>query len=1685
MKRILLCLFISCGFIVKAQVYNNEWIDFSKTYYKCKVGKTGVYRIAQSTLTGAGLGSAQAQDLQLWRNGVQIPIYTTIASGNLSASDYIEFWGEMNDGKPDKALYKDPDYQLNDKWNLLSDTAIYFLTVNPGGNNLRLSVMPNNVSANSLLPEPYFMYTLGKYFQDRIQDGYAVNVDNQYLRSSAYDKGEGWASNAFIGTHSLNFTDLQVYNNGPSASFNIGVSGDAISTRTYTVKINNDSITGGPLDFFNYAKSTGVFPSSILSSNTAQVDVIDAGARMIIHKYEITYPRIFNFSNKSNFEFQLPANGNNSYLEISNFAFGTAAPVLYDLTNGQRYIADITAAPLVRIVLQPSATERKLVLVSEEASNINFIGGFTQRVFTNYSVAANQANYLIISNALLLNGPNGTNPLEDYRAYRASAQGGAFNAKVYFIDELTDQFAFGIKKHPLGVRNFIRFARHKFGVNPSYVFLIGKGGTYTMQRFLESDPNSEKLNLVPTWGWPASDILLSAEPGSSIPETPIGRLSVIYPQEITAYLNKIKESEQAQVTLSPNFGDRGWMKNVIHLNGGGAPALNAIITSSFEDYKKIISDTLYGANVLTFTKQSVSAVETLGTSFKKSFEEGVSLVTYFGHSSSGTLSYSLDEPQAYNNQGKYPSFIALGCSAGEIFDINGTRFTKLESISEKYVLAPERGVINFLASSHFGIVHYLKIWNERMYKNISNIAYGKSIGEAVKLTAIDVFNYTGQDDFYSRANVEELILHGDPAVKINPHAKADYLVTDQLVRISPDFISIAEHSFKVNAQFFNIGKAENKKIVIEIKRQFPDGSIKTAYRDTINGIRYSYTINVDIPIDIEKDKGANKLIVTIDADNNVDEFYESNNSITKEFLIYEDEARPIYPYNFGIANQPNIKLVFSTANPLSQTKQYKVEVDTTELFNSSTKISKIVNSIGGIVEVDPGFNLINKTVYYWRVAIVPANGEYKWNSSSFVYLQNHDPGFNQSHLYQHFKSTMHAIYLDSTSRVWKHPPLEFNTELMARIGTFPYATEQLQNVAINGSGDIRSTCWFSSLVFNVFDASTNQPWVNQTITNANWPVNVGEGLYGSAANNCNPGRQNNFEFRYFDTADRRKMMDFMRDIVPDGAYVMVRNMTLEDYWGRPQAYASDWAADTSIHGSGKSLYHYLKNAGFAEIDSFNRVRQWAFIYKKNDPSFTPQSVMTAGERDFTSLSVSLTGLQTNGIITSPVFGPSNKWKQLLWNGASMETPTGDNPRVDIIGIKKDNSTSVLFNNIGLNQKSFDISSIDAKQFPNLQLRMYNSDSTQYTPYQLDYWRLTGEPAPEGAVAPNLFFKMADTLEAGQPIDFKLAFRNVTPFSFDSLKVKIVVTDQNNVQHILPVARHRPLAGNDTIHIRHFIDTRQFSGLNNIFIEVNPDNDQPEQYHFNNFVYSKFFVRNDSLNPLLDVTFDNVHILNNDLVSARPDIMIKLKDESKWLLLSDTSLVTVKVRYPNGAVRDFSFTSDTLRFTSAQSSSDNTATINFKPFFTDDGTYELIVSGKDGSNNDAGTIEYKVAFQVINKAMISNMLNYPNPFTTSTAFVFTITGSEVPQNIKIQILTITGKVVREITKDELGLLHIGRNITEYKWNGTDQYGQKLANGVYLYRIVTNLNGKSLDRYTSEKDDTDKYFNKGYGKMYLMR
>src|SRR6187431_847259 len=123
MKRILLIVLIAVpGLSATAQTfpYNNEWIDYGKTYYKFYLAESGLYRISQTVLASKGIGNIPAEQFQLWRNGREVPIYTSVPSGPLSGSDFIEFWGDRNDGLPDSTLYRDPSFILSNKRNLQS-----------------------------------------------------------------------------------------------------------------------------------------------------------------------------------------------------------------------------------------------------------------------------------------------------------------------------------------------------------------------------------------------------------------------------------------------------------------------------------------------------------------------------------------------------------------------------------------------------------------------------------------------------------------------------------------------------------------------------------------------------------------------------------------------------------------------------------------------------------------------------------------------------------------------------------------------------------------------------------------------------------------------------------------------------------------------------------------------------------------------------------------------------------------------------------------------------------------------------------------------------------------------------------------------------------------------------------------------------------------------------------------------------------------------------------------------------------------------------------------------------------------------------------------------------------------------------------------------------------------------------
>ncbi len=122
-------------------------------------------------------------------------------------------------------------------------------------------------------------------------------------------------------------------------------------------------------------------------------------------------------------------------------------------------------------------------------------------------------------------------------------------------------------------------------------------------------------------------------------------------------------------------------------------------------------------------------------------------------------------------------------------------------------------------------------------------------------------------------------------------------------------------------------------------------------------------------------------------------------------------------------------------------------------------------------------------------------------------------------------------------------------------------------------------------------------------------------------------------------------------------------------------------------------------------------------------------------------------------------------------------------------------------------------------------------------------------------------------------------------------------------------------------------------------------------------------------------------------------------------------------------------------------------------------------------------DYQVSFLVIRESSITNFYPYPNPFTSKCRFVFTLTGDQLPDQLLIRIMTISGKIVREITLAELGPIHIGNNISEFAWNGTDQFGDALGNGVYLYRVIARSKGEDIKHRETTADHT---VHKGWGK-----
>ncbi len=1619
-------------------LYGNEWINYDQSHRKAYITADGMYRIPYQTLAGSGVpvSSISAANLQVFANGEELPLYT---SGNnlTNGSGYIEFYAEKNKGDMDKHMYASPDNDLfNPYYSMFTDSAAIFLTWNNSTNNRRFGNTNNDLNGLPA-PEAAFLHEVVKL--DNSQK-YNKGIENGEQYESTFSPGEGFG-NSFTTDKTYNLTLDHIASGVSGARLEMNFAAADDVQHNVSLSVNGSNISVDEPSFSNYRliNIDQSVPTSLLSGTTdvRVLGQVGSADRYSIAFVKIKYPRSFNFDGQNTFKFNMPASGSRQYLEISNFDYGSQPPILYDLTNDLRIVTNVSNN-IVRIALPASNTDRELVLVAQGVSAS--LDGMIPVNFTNYFDT--QGDFVILAHDKFIQGENYAQQYADYRATTG------YEPVLIDIDELYDQFAYGVSKHSMSIRNFAGFSLEKWTTKPKYLFIIGKSRPfYSIRHNWNAQPA-----YTPTFGHDPADNLLTATPTSAVPRIATGRIPVTGPDEVRIYLKKVQAFENNQ-NLPQTIEDKAWMKRVIHL-GGGDVSIQTTIKNNLEDYEETIEGDFYGADVSSFFKNSSDPIQISTSDLLDSLiDDGTSMITFYGHSSPNSFDFNLDSPENYENVNRYPLILSLGCYSGQIHQ-------KAKNLGERFVFVEDKGAIAFMATVGLSGLPALDVFAERFYQKLAVDNYGQGIGDIVRAVIQQLENQgVGVSN---RIVYHQMTLNGDPSIRLNTAPAPDFIVKRPSIAFSPANPD-ANDDFELTFTVTNIGRSTPDQFRLLIERILPTGVEVTVVDEMVDSPafeqEYSYTVEPE-----NGSVGLNQFRITVDAGESITELpapaAEDNNTELADLFIFSEDIEPVYPYDFSILGAQNdLILKASTANPFAAEHTYQLEIDTTELFNSPLLKSTEVVQPGGLIEWTPNITLMDETVYYWRVRVDPNEvpEALGWRGRSFVYLNGENPGWNQSHYFQFLKDRFNNL---------KYPNRHFefiddNIEVEVNNAHVGVLNTNEIDFSVNGSRiyDVE-ICEKNEqgMYIVLFDENLN------IIENVRQNSSTNLGLYSSFI--CKP-TSSAFLYPTDTSPGRQNLQNFLTGIVtslPDVKYMMV--YSLNDYM------PEDWTPGLSGAFAARGFTQIPTTegapyAGMVDLETGMTISEYA----ANNEAGVVDALFT------------IEGSWTEGTLASTIVGPAASWGSMHWD-TSEEEPN-DEVAVNVYGITPDDERVALFTSITQRDFIFEGgNNIDATAYPRLQLEFDIADPVNATAPQLEFWRVIHDELPDVALRPDLTFTFeSDTIRRGENLRMKIAAENISQSDMDSLLMSYsIVSNSNNV--ISMTDRLRPLAAGDTLVAFLDVETKTLNGVNQLIVEANPNEDQPEAMHVNNIAIRSFFVDGDKLNPILDVTFDGQHIIDGDIVSSNPDIVISLRDENEYLELADTSLFKILMKYPGeSGLRQISFDSDLITFYPAERGGENKAIIEFTPNLEADGVYQLFVQAEDVSGNQSGDLDYKVSFEIVRRTGITNVLNYPNPFTTSTRFVFTLTGAQVPDYMKIQIMTVTGKVVREITMEELGDLHIGNNITEFAWDGTDEFGDKLANGVYLYRVVTkDSDGQEYERFNN---NTNQFFQNGLGKMYLMR
>ncbi|MNK09010.1 hypothetical protein D3C87_269570 [compost metagenome] len=1727
MKKLYLILLIFLPVLAWSQPFGNEWIDYSQKFYSFKVVQNGLYKIDYATLTNSGIpiSGLNPASFQIFGKDREIPLYMVDNGDNsFDSGDYFLFYGYRNDGWLDSVMYPNPSTMANPGYSLINDTITYFFSWKNSGSGLRFQLQ-NDQNYSNYSPSSF----VRSEFRSQYSTTYCEGLVEGDASGSIYSRGEGY------GAPELSSSSTNVSAGIPIPTPNVYTGPGGVPVRLETRVSSNSS--GKDLTFpnqtpINHHTRLTFGPSNLLlidttyhnyyqlkTFNTFPVNSLNNGVTNIIHEIimdlnvtvdrqiftyaMLSYPRLPNSNNQAFDRFFVQNGAVKSRIDLSDFT--GAKPLVLTFGAVPRFEIPTLTAGLLQFIVpnNTNSNETEVLVVDSDftlpvtsLSPVNGTGNFT-----NFGAMNIDSALLFVYHASLASSK------DSYVAYRSSPAGGGHHIIQANIEELYLQFGGGILKHPVSIRRFAHFIHHNSTQKPEGLFLIGKGLSISETR--GSSSNFSQC-LIPPMGYPPSDNALTANiisNGTWEPLLPTGRLSMTTNTEVENYLNKMEQYEDAQNNVGANFSEtKDWQKQLLHFVGGSNAQQQGLFQGFMNNMKNIVEDTVFAGKVTNYFKTSSNPLDpNVVTSVTQRIEDGVSIMNFFGHAAASNNGFeiNIDEPSNWNNFGKYPIVIGNSCYNGNIFKLGN-------STSENFVNIPNEGAIAFLSTISVGYDSPLYLYSSELYRQFSYKSYGETFGSQIKKTIRRLHSQYANPvigSTYYESACTQMTLHGDPMLKVNYSTapEIDIKVTD--LSLTPSNVNLSTDSVELTFTIRNIGKSIKTPVYVEIRRNFPGtniDSLKTLFLPRLN---YDTIIKRKFPLQPAISAGVNTFTVSIDIPNvHTEQFEEiSNNQASANFFLNIDGMLPVWPYNYAVVPYDTITVKASTINPIAEMNTYRFELDTTDTYNSPQLRRFSVSGLGGVKEVHPNqwlsafgspFPLIctDSTVYFWRVAVdstVPS-----WSEFSFQYIPG-KRGWGQDHFFQFKNNSFSGLIYDRQTRRRNFILNDFHNITLQVMKTQDDYESLFNSLTIDNDLVEYATCAHNPYVYViVIDPITLEPWLTHCPGCVDGSNNNPSMNFGNLNNlgGCRPRYEKYFTFNETDPASMNNFRNMIENGIPDSNYVLI--------YSPFTTYFDSWAANSP------GVFTMFQNLGFPTVNASLQNDPFAVFFKKGTASMNQvklwsDSVVTNDiPAGVAKIHIVADVLKPGflGIERTPQIGPAFEWETLYWRRDSLESPSTDSVRIriekydifnDLIGTL-DTMFTPMDSIINLNNL------VDATIYPRIRIGIYNSDKTSLTPAQIDRIHVLYQPVPEAAIDGSSGYYASvsgDTLYEGQKFSFAVDVVNVSEYPMDSLLVNYWIEDQQHIKHVIPYPRQDSLRVHQVLRDTILFTSVAKAGYNILWMEVNPyingslvQTDQLEQYHYNNILQLPVFVVKDDKNPILDVTFNGQHILNGDIIDPTSEILITLKDDNPYLVMndiSDTTLFGIYLTGPDGVQKRVPFI-DPYGNTVMQWYPATGQNLKFKIVypkeFLQDGMYQLFVQGTDRSGNISGDYEYKVSFEIIRESSITHMMNYPNPFSTSTRFVFTLTGTEVPDDIIIQIMTVSGRVIREITEDELGLIRIGRNISEYAWDGKDEFGDQLANGVYLYRVKAKILGEDIKHRDS---GADQYFKKSFGKMYLLR